>query len=201
MNLAFHKTFIHLHLHVCLRCHCLIIVSSAFYLTHILPLNPIGLILADFLLFFLSHRTFPPCQLMDLKVFVDTDSDERLARRLRRDIADRGRELGDVLQQYHRFVKPAYDQFIAPTMTHADIIVPRGEFLKFGAVRLFSCTRCKDLPAGKEDATCSFMSAIVQVDPMLYQRPELPKQGLGVFWWNTSVNPPLSHVFRMSWIL
>lgn len=119
---------------------------------------------------------------MDLKVFVDTDSDERLARRLRRDIADRGRELGDVLQQYHRFVKPAYDQFIAPTMTHADIIVPRGEFLKFGAVRLFSCTRCNDLPIGKENATCSFMPAIVQVDPMLYQRPELHKQGLGVFW-------------------
>ncbi|VEL28249.1 unnamed protein product [Protopolystoma xenopodis] len=64
---------------------------------------------------------------MDLKVFVDTDADERLARRLRRDIAERGRDLKDILEQYNRFVKPAYNQFIAPSMAQADIIIPRGE--------------------------------------------------------------------------
>ncbi|XP_014664424.1 PREDICTED: uridine-cytidine kinase-like 1 isoform X2 [Priapulus caudatus] len=64
--------------------------------------------------------------LMDLKVFVDTDSDIRLARRLRRDISERGRELEGVLKQYNKFVKPAFEHYIAPSMAHADIIVPRG---------------------------------------------------------------------------
>lgn len=65
-------------------------------------------------------------QMMDLKVFVDTESDIRLARRLMRDISQRGRQMEDVLNQYNRFVKPAYEQHIAPTITHADMIVPRG---------------------------------------------------------------------------
>ena len=70
-----------------------------------------------------------PFKLMDLKVFVETDADERLARRLRRDIMERGRDLHSVLDQYIRFVKPAYEQFIAPSAVHADIVVPRGEWL------------------------------------------------------------------------
>uniref|UniRef100_A0A0X3PSZ0 Uridine kinase n=1 Tax=Schistocephalus solidus TaxID=70667 RepID=A0A0X3PSZ0_SCHSO len=65
-------------------------------------------------------------KLMDLKVFVDTDSDERLSRRLLRDTSLRGRNVPDVLLQYNSSVKPAYDQYIAPTMSIADIIVPRG---------------------------------------------------------------------------
>ncbi|MPC17321.1 Uridine-cytidine kinase-like 1 [Portunus trituberculatus] len=65
-------------------------------------------------------------KLLDMKVFVDTDSDERLVRRLQRDIAERGRELDGVLKQYFKFVKPAFDYYIAPSMVHADIIVPRG---------------------------------------------------------------------------
>ncbi|KAI8138802.1 uridine kinase [Fennellomyces sp. T-0311] len=64
--------------------------------------------------------------LMDLKIFVDTDADIRLARRLQRDIAERGRELKGVLQQYTRFVKPAFDDHIQPTVKHADVIIPRG---------------------------------------------------------------------------
>ena len=64
--------------------------------------------------------------MLDMKVFVDTDSDVRLARRLKRDITDRGRDIHGVLQQYENHVKPAYDRFIATTMTYADIIVPRG---------------------------------------------------------------------------
>ena len=63
---------------------------------------------------------------MDLKVFVDTDSDIRLARRLKRDISERGRELEGVLKQYNKFVKPSFEHYIEPTMTYADIIVPRG---------------------------------------------------------------------------
>jgi uridine kinase len=64
--------------------------------------------------------------LMDIKIFVDIDSDIRLARRLFRDISERGRSIENVLNQYNKYVKPAFDYYIAPTMTFADIIVPRG---------------------------------------------------------------------------
>ncbi|XP_022255175.1 uridine-cytidine kinase-like 1 [Limulus polyphemus] len=66
-------------------------------------------------------------EIMDMKVFIDTDSDIRLVRRLKRDIMDRGRDLEGVLKQYNRFVKPAFDHYIAPTMIDADLIVPRGK--------------------------------------------------------------------------
>ncbi|VDP10561.1 unnamed protein product [Soboliphyme baturini] len=64
--------------------------------------------------------------LMDLKVFVDTDSDIRLARRLTRDILNRGREILGVLKQYNTYVKPSFDCFIAANMQYAHIIIPRG---------------------------------------------------------------------------
>ncbi|KAJ1733162.1 Uridine kinase [Coemansia biformis] len=64
--------------------------------------------------------------MMDVKIFVDTDSDVCLARRIRRDVAERGRDPLGVLQQYDRFVKPAFDGFVRPTMNNADIIIPRG---------------------------------------------------------------------------
>lgn len=65
-------------------------------------------------------------QLLDMKIFVDTDSDIRLVRRLRRDISERGREIEGVIKQYNKFVKPAFEQYIEPTMRLADIVVPRG---------------------------------------------------------------------------
>ncbi|KAJ3586188.1 hypothetical protein NHX12_012589 [Muraenolepis orangiensis] len=65
-------------------------------------------------------------ELLDMKIFVDTDSDVRLVRRLRRDIGDRGRDIEGVIKQYNKFVKPAFDQYIEPTMRLADIVVPRG---------------------------------------------------------------------------
>ncbi|XP_074262894.1 uridine-cytidine kinase-like 1 isoform X2 [Saimiri boliviensis] len=65
-------------------------------------------------------------QLLDMKIFVDTDSDIRLVRRLRRDISERGRDIEGVIKQYNKFVKPAFDQYIQPTMRLADIVVPRG---------------------------------------------------------------------------
>lgn len=64
--------------------------------------------------------------MLDMKIFIDTDSDIRLSRRLRRDITKRGRDLEGVLKQYNKFVKPAFDHHIAPSMVHADLIVPRG---------------------------------------------------------------------------
>ncbi|XP_069581015.1 uridine-cytidine kinase-like 1 isoform X2 [Brachyistius frenatus] len=65
-------------------------------------------------------------QLLDMKIFVDADSDIRLVRRLRRDISERGRDIEGVIKQYNKFVKPAFEQYIEPTMRLADIVVPRG---------------------------------------------------------------------------
>lgn len=60
----------------------------------------------------------------DLKVFVSTDSDERLIRRIRRDIQERGRDLEEVLIRYQTTLKPMHDQFIEPSKSYADIIIP-----------------------------------------------------------------------------
>jgi len=64
--------------------------------------------------------------LMNMKLFVDTDADTRLSRRIRRDIKERGRDLDGVLHQYQKFVKPSFDEYILPTKKYADVIIPRG---------------------------------------------------------------------------
>jgi len=64
--------------------------------------------------------------LMDLKIFVSTDDDVRLGRRMVRDIKERGRTVESVISQYNTTVKKSYDEFVKPTMKHADIIIPRG---------------------------------------------------------------------------
>jgi len=61
---------------------------------------------------------------MSLKIFVLTPEDVRLSRRILRDTAERGRTVIGVLEQYNRFVKPAYDSQIRPQMKHADVIIP-----------------------------------------------------------------------------
>jgi len=65
-------------------------------------------------------------ELMNMKLFVDTDADTRLSRRIRRDIKERGRDLEGVLLQYQKFVKPAFDEYILPSKKYADVIIPRG---------------------------------------------------------------------------
>lgn len=62
----------------------------------------------------------------NLKLFVDTDADTRLARRVLRDISERGRDLEHVLHQYTSLVKPAFEEFCIPTKKYADVIIPRG---------------------------------------------------------------------------
>ncbi|KAK9938992.1 hypothetical protein M0R45_015702 [Rubus argutus] len=64
--------------------------------------------------------------LMNMKIFVDTDSDVRLSRRIQRDTVERGRNIQNVLDQYARFVKPSFEEFIWPSKKHADIIIPQG---------------------------------------------------------------------------
>ncbi|XP_073135154.1 uridine/cytidine kinase UKL1, chloroplastic [Henckelia pumila] len=65
-------------------------------------------------------------KLMNMKIFVDTDADVRLARRIRRDTVQRGRDIDSVLEQYAKFVKPAFDDFVLPSKKYADVIIPRG---------------------------------------------------------------------------
>lgn len=66
--------------------------------------------------------------LFDIKIFVHADSDERLIRRLKRDIGERGRELPEVLERYQHTLKPMHDQFIEPTKEFADIIIPNNRY-------------------------------------------------------------------------
>ncbi|SEM31172.1 uridine kinase [Mesobacillus persicus] len=64
--------------------------------------------------------------LMDIKLFVDTDADLRIIRRLLRDIKERGRSMDSVIEQYVNVVRPMHNQFIEPTKRYADIIIPEG---------------------------------------------------------------------------
>ena len=65
-------------------------------------------------------------ELMDIKIFVDTDDDIRIIRRIKRDMEERGRSLDSVIDQYTSVVKPMYHQFIEPTKRYADLIIPEG---------------------------------------------------------------------------
>ena len=66
------------------------------------------------------------CDLMDIKVFVDTDADVRILRRIIRDVKERGRSLDSVINQYLTTVKPMHEQFVEPSKRRADIIIPEG---------------------------------------------------------------------------
>jgi uridine kinase len=66
--------------------------------------------------------------LFDIKIFVHADSDERLIRRLKRDIAERGRDLDEVLSRYQSTLKPMHEQFIEPMKEYADIIIPNNKY-------------------------------------------------------------------------
>ena len=66
--------------------------------------------------------------LFDIKIFVHADSDERLIRRLKRDIAERGRDLDEVLSRYQTTLKPMHQQFIEPMKEYADIIIPNNKY-------------------------------------------------------------------------
>ena len=64
--------------------------------------------------------------LMDIKIFVDTDADERLMRRIKRDMIERGRSIESIIDQYSETVKPMHEEFVEPSKKHADLIIPRG---------------------------------------------------------------------------
>ena len=85
--------------------------------------QPAPVIIVEGILIFDSPEL---CDLMDMKVFVDTDADERILRRLVRDVKERGRSLDSVIDQYLTTVKPMHEAFVEPSKRNADIIVPNG---------------------------------------------------------------------------
>ena len=85
--------------------------------------EPADVIIVDGILLFTDARLRDRC---NVKAFVDADADERLIRRLHRDVSERGRPLGDIIDQYLTTVKPMHLQFVEPSKRYADVIVPRG---------------------------------------------------------------------------
>lgn len=86
-------------------------------------IEPAPIILLEGILIFVEKELR---ELMDVRIFVDTDADIRFIRRLRRDMNERGRSLDSVVQQYMGTVRPMHMEFVEPSKRYADIIVPRG---------------------------------------------------------------------------
>lgn len=87
--------------------------------------KPSKVIIIDGILIFESQELR---DLMDIKVFVDTDADVRLARRILRDVCNRGRSMESVIEQYLSTVKPMHEEFVEPSKRYADVIIPEGGF-------------------------------------------------------------------------
>lgn len=89
------------------------------------PVKPSKVIIIDGILIFENKELR---ELMDIKVFVDTDADVRLARRILRDVRERGRSMESVIDQYTTTVKPMHEEFVEPSKRYADVIIPEGGF-------------------------------------------------------------------------
>lgn len=92
-------------------------------------IDPPAVLIVEGILIFSEPDLRP---LFDMKIFIDTDDDDRLMRRIQRDIHQRGRELADVLEQYQATVKPMHLEFVEPSKRWADVIIPRGGKNKVG---------------------------------------------------------------------
>lgn len=86
-------------------------------------IHPKDVVIVEGILVFTNEELRDLC---DIKIFVHADADERLIRRMRRDITERGRDIDEVLNRYETMLKPMHNQFIEPSMKYADIIVPVG---------------------------------------------------------------------------
>lgn len=89
------------------------------------PVKPSKVIIVDGILIFENKELR---DLMDIKVYVDTDADVRLARRIMRDVRQRGRSMESVVDQYISTVKPMHEEFVEPSKKYADVIIPEGGF-------------------------------------------------------------------------
>ncbi|MEE8826153.1 MAG: uridine kinase [Eubacteriales bacterium] len=88
-----------------------------------LTIQPSRVIIVEGILIFASEELR---NLMDIRIFVDTDADVRILRRIRRDVRERGRSLESVINQYLDTVKPMHEAFVEPSKRYADIIIPEG---------------------------------------------------------------------------
>lgn len=86
-------------------------------------LEPKPVVIVEGILIFAEPRVL---DLMDVRVFVDTPSDVRLIRRLRRDVNERGRSFERTLEQYEKTIRPMHNEFVEPSKRHADVIIPEG---------------------------------------------------------------------------
>ena len=86
-------------------------------------INPARVIVVEGILIFADKAL---CDELDIKIFVDTDADVRILRRIVRDVRDRGRSLDSVVSQYLNTVKPMHEQFVEPSKRNADVIIPEG---------------------------------------------------------------------------
>ena len=89
----------------------------------VIEVKPARVIIVEGILIFQSREL---CRQMDIKIYVDTDADVRILRRIVRDVRDRGRSLESVVNQYLSTVKPMHEQFVEPSKRYADLIVPEG---------------------------------------------------------------------------
>ncbi len=88
-----------------------------------IPIEPKRVVIVEGILILTNKKLR---DLLDIKLFVATDSDDRLMRIIRRDVQERGRNYNDALIHYEKFVKPMHQQFIEPTKLFADVIIPQG---------------------------------------------------------------------------
>ncbi len=88
-----------------------------------ITISPARVLVVEGILIFADK---PLCREMDIRIFVDTDADVRILRRITRDVRDRGRSLDSVISQYLTTVKPMHEQFVEPSKRNADVIIPEG---------------------------------------------------------------------------
>lgn len=91
----------------------------------VIVVHPAPVLILEGILIFAEEEL---CSLMDIKVFVDTDADVRILRRILRDVKARGRSLDSVITQYLTTVKPMHEQFVEPSKRRADVIIPDGGY-------------------------------------------------------------------------
>jgi uridine kinase len=84
---------------------------------------PTSVIILEGILIFENREL---CKMLDIKIYVDTDADIRIIRRIKRDVVERARSLDSVIDQYINTVKPMHEQFVEPSKKNADLIVPEG---------------------------------------------------------------------------
>lgn len=113
------------------------------YATHIRKpeterIEPKPVVLVEGILIFAQKKIR---ELLDIRIFVDTPDDVRFTRRLRRDIAERGRTVESVIRQYYKTVRPMHFEFVEPSKSHADIIIPEGGNINIGIELLSSKIR------------------------------------------------------------